>query len=163
ADAPVRARPDTIISLDLPAYQNDVLTALSRAGGLPGPGSDNTIIIQRHQAPAGAAQPVTPPGNSAAVPPRPAAAPSKGTTVAAPVGQVLVQVPIVSGSPQSFAGRGDEKSDGAGPSSAPSSRWQMFGATQLQAFETDGRPIDPKTLAERLQKMTVVLVAIDGR
>lgn len=33
--------------LELPAYQNDVLTALTRTGGLPGPDSTEEVVIQR--------------------------------------------------------------------------------------------------------------------
>ncbi|MFL5328016.1 MAG: sugar ABC transporter substrate-binding protein [Gemmataceae bacterium] len=33
--------------LDLPAYENDVLTALTRSGGLPGNDAKNEVIIQR--------------------------------------------------------------------------------------------------------------------
>src|SRR5262245_33527514 len=34
-------------SLDLPAYENDVLNALTRSGGLPGPDAENEVIIER--------------------------------------------------------------------------------------------------------------------
>src|SRR5262249_61471039 len=34
-------------TLDLPAYENDVLTALSRTGGLPGLDAINEVIIER--------------------------------------------------------------------------------------------------------------------
>jgi protein involved in polysaccharide export with SLBB domain len=34
-------------SLDLPAYENDVLNALTRTGGLPGLDAENEVIIQR--------------------------------------------------------------------------------------------------------------------
>lgn len=33
--------------VDLPAYENDVLTALTRTGGLPGAGAQNEVVIQR--------------------------------------------------------------------------------------------------------------------
>lgn len=35
------------IALDLPIYENDVLTALARSGGLPGDDAKNEVIIQR--------------------------------------------------------------------------------------------------------------------
>jgi hypothetical protein len=34
-------------ALDLPAYENDVLTALTRSGGLPGVDAENEVIIER--------------------------------------------------------------------------------------------------------------------
>src|SRR5262249_50424133 len=34
-------------ALDLPAYENDVLNALTRSGGLPGVDAENEIIIER--------------------------------------------------------------------------------------------------------------------
>jgi protein involved in polysaccharide export with SLBB domain len=37
----------TGFSLDLPAYENDVLNALTRTGGLPGLDAENEVIIQR--------------------------------------------------------------------------------------------------------------------
>lgn len=43
-----RARGEGLI-LELPAYQNDVLNALTRSGGLPGLESTNEVIIQRGQ------------------------------------------------------------------------------------------------------------------
>jgi protein involved in polysaccharide export with SLBB domain len=38
------------MSLELPAYQNDVLTALARTGGLPGNDAKNEVVIQRAKA-----------------------------------------------------------------------------------------------------------------
>jgi protein involved in polysaccharide export with SLBB domain len=35
------------LALELPAYQNDVLTALTRSGGLPGLDAKNEVIVQR--------------------------------------------------------------------------------------------------------------------
>jgi protein involved in polysaccharide export with SLBB domain len=43
----VSAKRGTGYSLDLNAYENDVLTAMARTGGLPGLDASNTIIIQR--------------------------------------------------------------------------------------------------------------------
>jgi protein involved in polysaccharide export with SLBB domain len=43
----VSAKRGTGYPLDLNAYENDVLTALARTGGLPGLDASNTIIIQR--------------------------------------------------------------------------------------------------------------------
>jgi protein involved in polysaccharide export with SLBB domain len=40
-------QPGTGMVLELPAYQNDVLTALTRSGGLPGLESTQEVIIQR--------------------------------------------------------------------------------------------------------------------
>jgi hypothetical protein len=34
-------------ALDLPVYENDVLNALTRSGGLPGPDAENEVIIER--------------------------------------------------------------------------------------------------------------------
>jgi protein involved in polysaccharide export with SLBB domain len=41
------ARRGTGASIDLPAYENDVLNALSRTGGLPGLDAMNEIVVQR--------------------------------------------------------------------------------------------------------------------
>lgn len=41
------AREGTGLVLELPAYQNDVLTALARSGGLPGLESTQEVIVQR--------------------------------------------------------------------------------------------------------------------
>jgi protein involved in polysaccharide export with SLBB domain len=51
-------------SLDLPAYENDVLTALSRTGGLPGLDAINEVIIQRTvKGGAAGVEPGCPPGD----------------------------------------------------------------------------------------------------
>src|SRR5436309_6214811 len=49
------AKRGTGIALDLNAYENDVLNALSKSGGLPGLDATNTVVIQRGvpNAPAG--------------------------------------------------------------------------------------------------------------
>ncbi len=44
-------RKSTGTSLDLPAYENDVLNALARSGGLPGWDAEDDVIIQRGSAP----------------------------------------------------------------------------------------------------------------
>ncbi len=41
------SRRGTGVPLDLPAYQNDLLNALSRSGGLPGLDASSTVVIQR--------------------------------------------------------------------------------------------------------------------
>jgi hypothetical protein len=76
------------------------------------------------------------------------APPTMSLAVAMPDGRVLVQVSAAPAATSTAAATG---------------QWQTFGASQFQAFETDGRPIDAKALADRLQKMTAVLVATDGR
>src|SRR5205085_470731 len=48
----VNSRRGTGISLDLEAYDNDVLSALARSGGLPGLDAMNTVVIQRGTPPA---------------------------------------------------------------------------------------------------------------
>jgi RNA polymerase sigma factor (sigma-70 family) len=178
-------RPGTrAVSLDLEAYDNDILGALTRAGGLPGLDSTNTIVIQRRRAavPGGFEEARIPlrmrPDQALAfnpndvilrdgdiiliesrdtVPPAtaaPAAAnlpagtpPVTSLAVAVPDGRILLQVPT----------------SGDRPGAAVTWPWQMFPASQLTASETDGRPIDGKALADRLQKMTAVVVALDGR
>jgi protein involved in polysaccharide export with SLBB domain len=54
------------MTIDLPAYENDVLTALTMTGGLPGNDAKNEIIIQRHSAATPPASPdvngIEPPG-----------------------------------------------------------------------------------------------------
>jgi protein involved in polysaccharide export with SLBB domain len=47
----VSSRRGTGIPLDLEAYQNDVLNALARSGGLPGLDASNTLVIQRGNPP----------------------------------------------------------------------------------------------------------------
>ncbi len=47
---PNPTRRGTGLSLELPAYQNDVLTALIRTGGLPGLDAKNEIMILRRKA-----------------------------------------------------------------------------------------------------------------
>jgi RNA polymerase sigma factor (sigma-70 family) len=159
--------------LDLPAYENDVLTALARSGGLPGRGA-TAVVIQRDAAGSTGVQqiriplrmrPDAPPpfrpedivlrngdivtvegpaaepaadAGPAARPESPVLAPlSLSLAVAAPGGRVLVQ--------------------------RPAGSWQLVGAAELQAFETDGRAVGAKDLTDRLQTMTAVLVAADGR
>lgn len=41
----------TAVPLELPAYENDVLNALTRSGGLPGSSAKNEVIIQRKPRP----------------------------------------------------------------------------------------------------------------
>lgn len=43
----VNSRRGTGVPLDLNAYENDVLTALARSGGLPGLDASNTVVVQR--------------------------------------------------------------------------------------------------------------------
>src|SRR5207249_2632675 len=62
--------------------------------------------------------------------------------VAAPDGRILIQVPAAS-----------PVRPGDGPAPALAWRWQMFGTPKIKASETDGKPIEGKALAERLQKM----------
>jgi RNA polymerase sigma factor (sigma-70 family) len=198
-------------TLDLSAYENDVLTALARAGGLPGPDSNAAVIIQRGRTAtvaeggtiaAAAAQlhqvripwrvrpnepvPFRPEdiilkngdilvvesgkpaanqaGSDTAEPSRFGQAPPiMSLAVAMPDGRVLVQMSAVPTRPPA-ATRPDAAPAEAATSLPPTmGQWQSFGAPQFQAFETDGRPIDAKALADRLQKMTAVLVATDGR
>jgi protein involved in polysaccharide export with SLBB domain len=52
-------------SIDLPAYENDVLNALSRTGGLPGLDAMNEVIIQRGAAPKDGSIPTCPPSAGA--------------------------------------------------------------------------------------------------
>src|SRR5208283_4702524 len=52
------ARRGSGFTLDLPAYENDVLTALNRTGGLPGADAYNAVVIQRGGAAPGGAPPV---------------------------------------------------------------------------------------------------------
>jgi RNA polymerase sigma factor (sigma-70 family) len=168
-----------ITALDLEAYENDVLSALARSGGLPGSKSNNTVVIQRRRAGVGQEEIRIPlrmrpdqtlpfqlgdvvlrDGDVVLIESRDLApAPERDVTtgglpagtppvmtlaVAAPDGRILVQVPGVAGAALAW-------------------RWQLFGTQQLKASETDGKPIDGKALAERLQKMAAVLVATDGR
>jgi protein involved in polysaccharide export with SLBB domain len=53
-------RPGTIsMTLDLPGYDNDLLTALAETGGLPGPDAVNEVVIERASM-AGGGDPMTP-------------------------------------------------------------------------------------------------------
>jgi protein involved in polysaccharide export with SLBB domain len=47
----VNSRRGTGVALDLPAGDNDVLTALARSGGLPGLDASNTVVVERGNPP----------------------------------------------------------------------------------------------------------------
>jgi hypothetical protein len=55
AEIPGPRKKGTGFALDLPAYENDVLNALTRTGGLPGLDAKNEVIIQRGYAQSGTA------------------------------------------------------------------------------------------------------------
>jgi RNA polymerase sigma factor (sigma-70 family) len=194
------AHRDASSVLELSAYENDVLTALARSGGVPAPGT-GSIAIERGQAAAGGtvaaimagvkqvriplrvqldkpmpfqpedvilrdgdiivveygdAEPESA-GSRAAEPGHSGGSFSAvSLAVAAPDGRILVQMPAAR------ARRAGVEPVAAQAVPGMEGHWQLFAAPPLQAFETDGRPIDGKALAERLQKMTAVLVATGG-
>jgi protein involved in polysaccharide export with SLBB domain len=71
AGTSVTARRGTGATIELPAYENDVLTALTRTGGLPGFDAMNEVVIQRGAATASGGASFCPPGGG----------PSAGTEV----------------------------------------------------------------------------------
>jgi hypothetical protein len=165
---PSREAPDRgprVLALDLPAYENDVLSALAKSG-VTAPGPDGAIVIQRDGGAAQVRIPMRIPGDkppfkpadvilqsgdvvvierghdaSPPVPPvdadRPAAPVAVAMAVAAPDGHILVQM--------------------------PGGSWKMIDAAKITATETDGRAVPAAAVAERLKAMTAVLVAADGR
>src|SRR5262249_46396748 len=150
--------------LDLPAYENDILHALTRSGGLPGSDSNDTVVIQRAQTaaagPSASPQQIRIPmhvregqpppfkpedvvlqngdlvlveargtersqtGSAEVEPSRfGGAPPTMSLAVTMPDGRVLVQM---------------SAAPAATPTAAATGQWQTFGASQFQAFETDG-------------------------
>jgi RNA polymerase sigma factor (sigma-70 family) len=161
-------------ALDLPAYENDVLTALARSDGLARMNSE-VLVIQRGSA-------------------------ASGATAAAAIGGIqLIRIPLKVRSDQPLPFKPEDvilkngdvltfESDDAQPppplTAAPAERpvavtmavaapdgrilvqvpggeWRMFDAAKVTATETDGKPVP--AVADRLKAMTPVLVAADGR
>jgi RNA polymerase sigma factor (sigma-70 family) len=188
AGSPDNARRTTGTTLELPAYENDVLNALVRSGGLPGRSANATIVIQR-----GSAAPST----------------ADTTVAAATAGVQQIRIPLRLRPDAKLPFRPDdillkngdvvlvESGDAElGPTAsaaaeparpwgmpvtalavaAPDGRvlvqmpgtgaadsWRLVSTAQLQALETDGQPINGKALADRLKTMTTVLLAPGGR
>jgi RNA polymerase sigma factor (sigma-70 family) len=161
-------------ALDLPAYENDVLTALARSGGLTGMHSD-VLVIQRGSAAAGATAGANIGGiqqiriplhvrTDQPLPFNPEDVILKNGDVltfesndqqptppptAAPV-ERLVAMSMAVAAP-----------DGRILVQMPTGAWRMFDAAKVTATETDGKPVT--TVADRLKAMTPVLIAADGR
>jgi RNA polymerase sigma factor (sigma-70 family) len=161
------------VPLQLSAYENDVLNALARSGGLPAADAEAAVIIQRRKTatpddPAttkelriplrirpGEPMPkeedmVVQNGDVVIVESRPAAHRSAHTADSAPQLAFAVAAPDGRILVQ-LPGTG-----GPGP-------WQLFDSAKITANESDGKAIDAKALAERLRTMTTVLAATDGR
>jgi RNA polymerase sigma factor (sigma-70 family) len=162
-DAPGRGA--RVLGLDLPAYENDVLSALAKSG-MPAPGPDGAIVIQRDGGAAQVRIPMLIPADKPPFKPadvilqagdvvviengldtstpapaadadRPAAPVAVTMAVAAPDGRILVQM--------------------------PGGSWKMIDAAKITATESDGKAVPAAALAERLKAMTAVLVAADWR
>jgi hypothetical protein len=159
-------------TVDVAAYENDILHALVKSGGVPAADVDAVVIIQRR----GTDQKGSPVSYESRVPlrARRGESPPKDEDVELYNGDVLIvesrptdQKPAnVAESPPmlTFAvaapdGRILVQLPGAGGNGP----WQLFDAEKVSASESDGRAIDSRTLAERLKTMTTVLVATDGR
>ena len=81
----------TGVALDLPAYENDVLNALTRTGGMPGLDAMNEVIIQRGSAlDRGNSGPYVPPDVCPACPP----APPPGADTTMNSGGQLIRIPL---------------------------------------------------------------------
>jgi hypothetical protein len=170
---PAAGRRPTITALELPAYENDVLTALSRVGTLPGP--DAAVVIQRGGAVAGAAgvQQVRIPMRVRPDQPLP----FKPDDVVLRTGDVV----LIEGGDEPAPTRGPTAEPDRSPLPAvaltlavaapdgrilvqlPGGAWKLFDAAKVTATETDGRPVAAAAVAERLKAMTAVLVAAAGR
>jgi RNA polymerase sigma factor (sigma-70 family) len=168
------ARRPTIHSLELPAYENDVLNALARAGGLP---FGDALVIQRGGAAIGAtAGAVTAGVRQVRIPLRirpDEPLPFKPDDVILKTGDIL----MVDGGDEPAPPRAAESDKPAWPAAAltlavaapdgrilvqlPGGSWKLFDAAKLSATDTDGKPV--AAVAERLKAMTAVLVAADGK
>jgi len=161
------------MQLELPAYENDVLNALARSGGLPAPDTDASVIIQRDRSPtendAATAKEIRIPLLSRPGQPLPNAVDillQHGDVVIVESRSTEQKTAALAGSPPmvTFAvaspdGRVLIQMPGAGAAGP----WQLFDAAKVTTTESDGRPVDAKALAERLKSMTTVLVATDGK
>lgn len=203
--------PNSSVPLELSAYENDVLNALARSGGIPAEETNATVTIQRRGHPMSPGRPQPPDGFGPTTLPRPPGGvglpplsppPPPAPSRVAPALTEEIRIPLRAGpgvpmpkeadvilqngdvviveshaiADQPNAGPADKApvltfavaspdgrvliqmpgAGGAGP-------WQLFDAAKVTATEADGKPIDAKTLAERLRTMTTVLVATDGR
>jgi len=166
-----------LTALELPAYENDVLTALARSGGLPAVSSDTgaVVIVQRGFAAAGK-QPARVVGGVkqiriplhvwADLP-----LPFEPEDVILKTGDVIsFDYDANQGPPHPAESERDRPvavtmavaaPDGRILVQVPGGAWKMFDAAKVTATETDGKPVT--TVAERLKAMTPVLVAADGQ
>jgi protein involved in polysaccharide export with SLBB domain len=163
-----------IKALDLPAYENDVLTALARSGGLKNV-ERGVVVIQRGSAAAGATaganiggiQQIRIPLHVRTDQPLP----FKPEDVILKNGDVLtfesneqqptpppIAPPVARPIAMSMAVAAP---DGRILVQLPGGAWKMFDAAKVTATETDGKPVT--TVADRLKAMTPVLVAANGR
>jgi protein involved in polysaccharide export with SLBB domain len=165
-----------VTALDLQAYENDVLTALARSGGMPGTNSDRVVVvIQRGSAAAGAnAGDVVAGIQTIRIPlhfraDQPLA--FKSEDVILKSGDVITFDITDSGADSSPAGKGQQPApaeslavaapDGRILVQLPGGAWKMVDTAKLSATDTDGKPV--ANVAERLKTMTAVLVAADGK
>jgi RNA polymerase sigma factor (sigma-70 family) len=161
------------VPLELSAYENDVLNALARSGGLPAADADAVVIIQRRK-PATADDPATRKELRIPLRIRPGEPMPKEEDMVLQNGDVV----IVESRPAEHKSihTGDSAPQLAFAVAAPDGRilvqlpgaggngpWQLFDVAKVTPTESDGKAIDAKTLAERLRTMTTVLAATDGR
>jgi protein involved in polysaccharide export with SLBB domain len=168
--APSRPRS---VQLELPAYENDVLNALAKSGGLPAVDADTHVTIQRNRTRT-ANDPA--PTNEVRIPlrARPSEPTPKEEDIILQNGDVVIvesrsldqkpaqlteSPPLLTFAVASPDGRVLIQMPGAGAAGP----WQLFDAAKVTATESDGRAVDAKALAERLKSMTTVLVAVDGK
>jgi RNA polymerase sigma factor (sigma-70 family) len=166
-----------LTALDLPAYENDVLTALARSGGLPAVSSDTgaVVVVQRGFASAGATAGAVVGGVKHVRIPLHVwpelPLPFKPEDVILKTGDVIsFDYDANQGPPHPAKSERDRAvavtmavaaPDGRILVQMPAGAWKMFDAAKVTATEIDGKPVT--IVADRLKAMTAVLVVADGR
>ncbi len=167
-------RGQDIKALDLPAYENDVLTALAQCGGLHGTDFDALLIQRGSAAPGTTAGAVIRGIQQIRIPLQFQAdqpLPFKPEDVVLKNGDVLTYEATLYGPKEEPPAVPAERPiamtlavaapDGRILVQLPGGAWKMFDAAKVTATETDGKPVP--AVAERLKSMTAVLVAADGK
>jgi RNA polymerase sigma factor (sigma-70 family) len=142
------------VTLDLPAYENDVLAAVAKAGGLTRVPQNAVIVIHRGSDSA---------GKEIRIPTRIRPGqpmPFKPDDVILRNGDVITfeegAVP-----PEVFATRAVATQDGNLLVQRPGGEWKEYDRTFFRANELDGRSIDNPV--DRLKTMTPVLLVLQGQ
>ena len=165
----------TITALDLPAYENDVLTALARSGGLGTIAGYPVLVIQRGSAANGTTAGAVIAGvQEIRIPLRireDQPLPFKPEDVILKNGDVISVEVAPAEPPPAPAPKTVERPvamslavatpDGRVLVQLPGGEWKIFDAAKVTATETDGKPV--AAIAERLKTMATVLVAANGK